>query len=155
MHSRVRSNLTETALQPARSDDLDAVNALIESVGLPTAGIADCFPEGYCVVRRGRQIIAVAGLEARGLSGLLRSVAVAAGERGSGMGRALVEDRIGAARARRLVAVYLLTTTAAEYFRRLGFRDARREEVPAEIRTSVEFTAVCPSTATCLARELR
>ncbi|HEX8113198.1 MAG TPA: arsenic resistance N-acetyltransferase ArsN2 [Kofleriaceae bacterium] len=140
--------------EPARRDDLDAVIALVRASALPTAGIADGFPDGYAVVRDGTAIVAVAGLEVHGDVGLLRSVAVAASRRAGGLGRLLVEDRLRAANAHKLRAVYLLTTTAADYFRRFGFEDARRELAPASLQSSSEFASVCPASATCLAKPL-
>jgi protein-tyrosine-phosphatase/N-acetylglutamate synthase-like GNAT family acetyltransferase len=142
------------SLEPARRDDLDAVIALVQASGLPTAGLAEEFPEGYSVVRDGTELVAVAGLEVHGDAGLLRSVAVAASQRAGGLGRLLVEDRLGAANERGLRAVYLLTTTAADYFRRFGFQDARRDEAPADLQRSSEFASVCPASATCLAKSL-
>lgn len=139
---------------PARSEDLDAVIALVGASGLPTAGIADAFPAAYAVVRDGSGIAAVAGLEIHGDVGLLRSVAVNPSLRTAGLGRLLVEDRLRAASEHDLRAVYLLTTTAADYFRRFGFNDTRREDAPAELQRSSEFASVCPSSAACLAKQL-
>jgi amino-acid N-acetyltransferase len=140
--------------EPARNGDLEAVLALVHSAGLPTAGIADAFPAGYAVVRAGSGIVAVAGLEAHGGDGLLRSVAVAPSRRGSGIARLLVEDRLHAAEAQGLGTVYLLTTTAAGWFVRLGFVEVPRAAVPVPVQQSAEFTSVCPASATCLARRL-
>jgi amino-acid N-acetyltransferase len=61
-----------------------------------------------------------------------------------------VENRLAAAAERNLAAVYLLTTTAAPFFRRLGFVNTSREDAPIEVRASSEFSTVCPSTAECL-----
>lgn len=140
--------------EPARRGDLDAVIALVQASGLPTAGITDAFPDGYAVVREGTELVAVAGLEIHGSVGLLRSVAVAASRRTAGLGRLLVEDRLRAANEHELQAVYLLTTTAADYFRRFGFEDARRDEAPADLQSSSEFASVCPASATCLVKPL-
>ncbi|WP_437717056.1 hypothetical protein WMF45_11955 [Sorangium sp. So ce448] len=60
-----------------------------------------------------------------------------------------VANRIDAAPAKALEAVYLLTTTAADYFRGLGFASASREAVPAELAASPEFAGACPASATC------
>lgn len=140
--------------EPARPDDLAAVVALVQAAALPTAGIADAFPNGYAVVREGADLIAAAGLEVHGDVGLLRSVAVAPSQRSGGLGRLLVDDRLRAAREQGLRTVYLLTTTAADYFRRLSFQDARREDAPADLQGSSEFASVCPASATCLAKKL-
>lgn len=140
--------------EPARANDFEAVVALVQAVDLPTAGIVDAFPEAYSVVRIGSEIVAAAGLEVHGDVGLLRSVAVAPSERRAGLGRLLVEDRLRAARERKLGAVYLLTTTAADYFRHLGFIDASRTSVPADLQSSSEFASVCPASAVCLIKPL-
>ena len=139
---------------PATAADLDAVVALVHAAGLPTAGLADAFPGAYSVVRLGPEIVAVAGLEPHGSVGLLRSVVVGPSHRDSGLGRLLVEDRLRAARQQGLRAVYLLTTTAAEYFRHLGFTDASRADAPAELQGSSEFASACPASAVCLAKPL-
>jgi amino-acid N-acetyltransferase len=152
--SSAENEITDRAPRPARPEDLDAVLALVGNSGLPTAGIADAFPAAYSVVRDGSGIAAVAGLEVHGDVGLLRSVAVNPALRTAGLGRVLVEDRLRVAAEHDLRAVYLLTTTAADYVRRLGFNDTRREDAPAELQRSSEFASVCPSSATCLAKQL-
>ncbi|MFW6382934.1 MAG: hypothetical protein ACOCZD_02725 [Haloferacaceae archaeon] len=53
-----------------------------------------------------------------------------------------------------LGAVYLLTTTAADFFADLGFEPVDREAVPEPIRQSAAFADLCPSTATCMRRDL-
>jgi N-acetylglutamate synthase-like GNAT family acetyltransferase len=82
--------------------------------------------------------------------GLLRSVAVAGDERGRGTGARLVERALSNALGRGLHTVTLLTTTAADYFPRFGFREVGRDDVPSSVRASDEFRSVCPSTATVM-----
>lgn len=138
-------------LEPARADDLAAASALIESAGLPTGGLADQFPDAYVVTRRDSHLIGVAGLEVWGTSGLLRSVAVDPGDRSAGLGLLLTAERLATARRLELDAVYLLTTTAADYFRRFGFTMWRRDEVPPEVAHSPQLaTDMCAASATCL-----
>ncbi|MCC6332674.1 MAG: GNAT family N-acetyltransferase [Myxococcales bacterium] len=140
--------------EPASEGDLDAARALVASAGLPTIGVEDAFPRGYSVVRGGNGLLGVAGLEVHGDVGLLRSVAVVPSKQRSGLGRCLVEDRLAAAREATLGAVYLLTTTAAAWFRKLGFEDTPRQDLPEALRRSTEFAAVGPSSATCLVERL-
>lgn len=142
----------EAAIDRARADELDAVLALLGGAKLPTAGVTDFFPGGYAVARSGADVVAVAGLEIHGDVGLLRSVAVLPALRGAGLARRLVEHRLRAARERNLRAVYLLTTTASDYFRSLGFEDRARSEAPEPLRQSSEFRTVCPDSAACLAK---
>jgi arsenate reductase len=140
---------------PALTGDAGDVRRLLAQAGLPEAGLADPFPGAYVLARRGGEVAGVAGLETYRTSGLLRSVAVAPALRQSGIGRALVADRLAAARERGLEAVYLLTTSAADYFRRLGFSPAPRDEAPADLAASPELSGACPASATCMVMRLR
>lgn len=146
---------SRTVIQSATADDAALVRLLLHACQLPLSGLEVAFPAGYCVAREEGAIVGVAGMERHGRVGLLRSVAVAHPHRGRDLARRLVEDRMAYARQLELQAVYLLTTTAADYFRRLGFCDTARGEVPAELRRSSEFASVCPASATCLAMIVR
>jgi amino-acid N-acetyltransferase len=141
---------TAIFLEAARADDLDGVLALLAACDLPTEGLSDQFPGGYVVARKTGAIVGAAGLEIHGTAGVLRSIAVAASERGTGLGVRLTQDRLAAARARGLDAVYLLTTTAAAFYPRFGFEPFPRADVPDEVARCAEFATVCPSSAACL-----
>lgn len=108
-------------IEPAVANDLDDVRALLSRCELPTEGLTEQFPGGYVVARRGGAIVGAAGLEVHGTAGVLRSVAVDPRERGTGLGVRLTQDRLAAAGALALEAVYLLTTTAAAFYPRFGF----------------------------------
>jgi amino-acid N-acetyltransferase len=97
-------------------------------------------------------VVGVAGLEIHGEDGLLRSVAVEEEYRGQGLAASLVEAVVGRAKRLNLRAVYLLTTTARDYFARHGFSDCPREEAPSAIRESWEYRTGCPSTAALMKR---
>jgi amino-acid N-acetyltransferase len=137
-------------VEPALSSDREAVTALLAAVRLPLAGLDGHFPGGYVVIRDGAQLAGVAGLQPHGQFGLLRSVAVAVGSRGLGLGRALVSERLAAARAVGLRGAYLLTTDTAEWFQRLGFERVARSTVPAALLSSPQFVDACPASAACL-----
>jgi glutathione gamma-glutamylcysteinyltransferase len=134
--------------EPARFDDRAEIAALLVASSLPIDGLDHAFPDGYVVIRGVDGIDAVAGLERHGAFGLLRSVAVKPTARRAGLGQVLVADRLDAASD--LDAVYLLTTTAAEYFRRMGFVDELRAAVPEAIRAAPELMSICPSSATLM-----
>jgi amino-acid N-acetyltransferase len=137
------------ALRPAAADDDAAVRTLAARAELPIEGLTDQFPGAYVVAHRGDTLVGAAGLEVHGDTGVLRSVVVAPSERGTGLGVALTADRITAARTHGLAAVYLLTTTAADFYDRFGFRPFPRADVPAAIARSPEFASICPSSAAC------
>lgn len=142
-------------IAPARSRDLDAVLALVEAAGLPTSGVADDFPDGYVVAHAGGVLVGSAGLEVHGDDGLLRSVVVAPAHRSTGLGQKLVERVLTAAHERGLGSVYLLTTTAPDFFTRLGFELVPRKSAPEALQRSTEFTSVCPASPVCRTRRLR
>ena len=99
-------------------------------------------------------VVGGAGVEGVGPVVLLRSLVVAGGQRGTGLGRELLaamEDRAYQAGARE---IYLLTTTAAPFFASNGYRRAGRREAPERIRQSREFTVLCPSSAVLMAKTL-
>jgi len=51
-------------------------------------------------------------------------------------------------------ALYLLTTTAEEYFPSFGFEKVERSSVPAELNDSAELKGACPASATVMRRGL-
>lgn len=96
----------------------------------------------------------VVGLETHGDVGLLRSLAVADSLRGGGLGRALTAAVERHARDAGIRTLYLLTTTAADFFERLGYRRSDRAVVPAVIRATSQFSSLCPSSAVLMSKAM-
>lgn len=138
-----------------RAGDLPGVIALLKTCGLPTDDLSAVNLEHFelAVDVHGR-IVGLAGFDRAGSDALLRSLAVAPDCRGRGLGDAMVMRRAAAARLAGVSAFYLLTTSAADYFRRLGYRDVARAEVPTAIAAHAQFRSLCPASATCLAKRL-
>ena len=142
------------AVTPARGDDLPAIGALLEHAGLPRQG-GDERPEDFLVLRTAEGLMGCVGLERYGQAALLRSLAVSADRRGEGLGWLLAEAALDRARARGTHRVFLLTTTAADFFaQKLGFHTCDRRSVDADVARSWEFTA-CGPDATCMLLDLR
>jgi arsenate reductase len=139
-----------TVGSPAVSE-LEAIEALVALSQLPTTVVADHFPAGYVVARRGGEVVGVAALEPHDDVALLRTVAITPSERGTGIGVALVANRLTAAWTNGVDRVFLLTTTAADFFRRFGFAAVERASAPTSVQKSPEFSTLCPETATCMA----
>jgi amino-acid N-acetyltransferase len=144
---------TELQLRPARDADRSVILALLEAHRLPTDGVAAALP-GFVVAERHGRLVGMIGLETYGAFGLLRSAAVDDAAQRHGVGRALVGRLLEDAAARRLTAIYLLTTTAEGYFQKFGFRPTTRDAVPESVRRSVEFTVACPASATVMVLRL-
>ncbi len=141
------------SMRPAQPKDIRAVQELLEQSGLPTAGVEEWL-QHFLVADSDGEVVAVAGLELYGGSALLRSVAVRPAWRGSGLGRQLVDRLVSEAQRQRVHDIYLLTTTAEHYFPRLGFGCITRDDVPREVRGSVEFTGACPASAVVMQKKL-
>ncbi len=74
--------------------------------------------------------------------GLLRSLAVDPSYRDHGVGQQLCDVVTSEARARALGELWLLTTTARDYFARLGFEVVEREHVVPQVRATAQFTSL-------------
>jgi amino-acid N-acetyltransferase len=131
--------------------DVPAVRTLLLGARLPIEGFEDGLP--FVVARKDGMVVGSAALEEYSSGALLRSVAVAEGLRGSGIGQRLAGAAIDLAGRRGHRAIYLLTTTAADFFPRFGFSVIDRADVPAEVKQSVEFTSACPESAVVMRRE--
>jgi amino-acid N-acetyltransferase len=141
------------SVRAAKPEDLSAVTELLQESGLPTSGVQEWLPQ-FLVAEHDGHVVAVAGLELYGSSALLRSVGVRPEWRGSGLGRNLVDRLLSTARERGTHDVYLLTTTAEDYFPRFGFACISRDQVPEQVQGSVEFTCACPASAVVMCKVL-
>jgi amino-acid N-acetyltransferase len=148
------SEIRMTYITLARTDDLPAVLKLLDRSELPRDGLAEHFDIAL-VARDGAQVVGSAAIERYGDAGLLRSVAVDSAYRGQGLGARLVSAALDQALQEGLRAVYLLTTTAPDYFPRFGFAPIARDEVSPAVQESVEFTSACPASALVMRAELR
>ena len=147
----IAGDVTVTA---ARREELPEIFALLEECDLPKEGLATHLPT-ILVARRGIEIAGCSALELYHESALLRSVAVKQPYRSHGIGRSLIGAALDLAMERGVSNVYLLTSTAEPFFLKLGFESISRDNVPENVRDSVEFTALCPDTATAMAMKLR
>ena len=147
-------SITMPGIRPASPADLAGVEALLIANGLPIVGVAEAL-HGFLVAEHDGALVGVVGVEDCCREyGLLRSTAVAAEWRSHGVGRQLVARAIADAESRGTRALYLLTMTAERYFPSFGFVQTTRDAVPAEVKATAEFCAVCPSTSTVMALEL-
>jgi amino-acid N-acetyltransferase len=140
-------------LRAASVDDLPALKDLLAKSNLPVEGVEDSIGS-FVVAESDGRVVGVGGVERCGDYGLLRSVAVDPAARGCGVGAAMTERLIADSQESGLRALYLLTTTAENYFPSFGFDKTPREAVPTEIQQTAEFRDLCPSSATVMLRVL-
>jgi N-acetylglutamate synthase-like GNAT family acetyltransferase len=144
----------DPTIRLATAADAGAVEALLTASHLPLDGVRDAL-RCFVVAHDGGRLVGVAGIEECGVRGehaLLRSVAVDPAWRSRGLGRALVGRAIALAEQRGARALYLLTTTAEQYFPSFGFAPTSREAVPEDVRATAEFQGACPASATVMVR---
>ena len=141
------------SVTPATGRDLIPIRGLLERCGLPTSDLESARPE-FVVIRQDGEVIGAGALQRCGASALLRSVVVAPGHRGSGLGQAVVTELERLARAAQITRLVLLTQTAGEFFARQGYRVIARSSAPEEMQSSEEFRSLCPSSAICMAKTL-
>ncbi len=141
-------------IRKTRESDLAAVERLLESSSLPTAGVGQHFGN-YLVADLDGDVIGAIGLEMYDSTGLLRSAVVAKAMHNTGIGTKLFDALIQEAKRLNLDRLILLTTTAEKYFARKGFQSIDKNSVTGKITQSVEFTGACPSQAVCMELILR
>lgn len=132
-------------------DCLADLAGVLDHAGLPSADLTEPGRRFYRLDDEDAPI-GWAGLEPFGPDALLRSVVMAADRRGSGVGHRLVAEVAAVARGLGVERLWLLTTTAAGFFARLGFEPVDRAAAPDAIRGSREFRDICSASATCMTR---
>ena len=140
-------------IRRATTRDLPDIITLLEQSRLPLAGLADLVATTL-VAQRNARVVGCAAVEIHGGAGLLRSVTVDEARRGEGLGHQLTQAALDLARTRGLTSVYLLTTTAAAFFPRFGFREIARDDVDPAVQRSVEFAKACPADAVAMRADL-
>jgi amino-acid N-acetyltransferase len=128
---------------------------LLAAAQLPTDDLTERHCEHFFFTGVDGAPDGLVGLELLGDVALLRSLAVAAGRRGSGAGSRLLSHAEAHARAQGVRRVYLLTTTAESFFARRGYRRADRASAPDAIRATREFSALCPASSAFMVKLLQ
>jgi arsenate reductase len=138
-------------VRAATAADLPAVLRLLGAASLPLEGVEAHFGD-FLVAEVDGQVSAAGGLEVYGDAALLRSVVVSPTSRGLGLGRRLTEALLEHAVKRGAPSLYLLTTTAEDYFPRLGFVRTTRDALPPALHASEELRGACPQSAVVMHR---
>jgi amino-acid N-acetyltransferase len=110
---------------------------LLASAELPSEDLTDGHLEHFFWVGNASTPHGLIGLELHEEDALLRSLVVAPDRRGTGVS-----------------AIYLLTTTAEQFFRRRGYVEADRALAPSAIRATREFADLCPASSAFLVKSL-
>ena len=125
-----------TALTITPMASIEDLARALAAEGLPVDDIEDD-GRAFFAFHHAGQCIGFGGIEGDGRDRILRSVII-----------------LGAARRQGAARLHLLTTTAADFFRKLGYRDHDREDAPETVASSREFAALCPASADYLVKPL-
>lgn len=140
-------------IQAAAETDLPAIRRLLDADHLPLAGV-DEHVGTMVVAKDGDEITGAAAVELYPDGALLRSVVVDSSVRGRGLGHQLTEAALRVAKGRGSRTAFLLTTTAENFFPKMGFERISRDDVPTSVQTSVEFQSACPASAIVMRKRL-
>ena len=126
---------------------LAASNLPIDDLDDPTIVLFGCAD--------GERLVGVVGLQTLAGTGLLRSLAVDPSARDRGLGNQLCDRVLREAHDQGFEEVWLLTTSARDYFARRGFEAVAREIAPVSVRSTAQFTSLCPSSAVVMRRSIK
>lgn len=138
-------------IRAASPEDLDAIKLLLTENALPASDINHELLRDFAIVHGDDGfVVGSVGLERYDSHALLRSLAVTHMLSNAGLGSRLLAYAEGLARDRGISELWLLTTTASEFFRRKGYVDVERSKAPAKLQTTTQFAQLCPASAVCM-----
>lgn len=144
MNAAAESADTQTTLllRPIVHQDVGFTRflALLEQGGQPTHDLNEP-GQSFFMLDGGT---AFGGFAVYGEHVLLRSIVVTPEHRGAGLGALVVAGLLDHAAQGGARCAWLLTFSAASFFRRLGFEDVPRAEAPPSIAATRQFAIICP-----------
>ncbi len=135
-------------------DEQQQVLRLLAQCGLPVEDVDPDLLRYFIRARGAGGLAGVVGLQPLDHAALLRSLAVAPDQRGLGIGSRLCDEAEALARAGKTSDLYLLTTTAADWFAARGYVHVERSAVPDAVRATSEFRQLCPASAVAMHKHL-
>lgn len=142
-----------TSIGPASGGDLDAIRRLLVAALLPSGDVGGP-NQRFIVARQGGRVVGCAGLETFGEDGQLRSMAVHWTSRNGGLGSRLHGRLLFEALQAGVRNLYVVTTTAADFFTRQGYRKVRATDVPPGVLASEEYATFVPGGGVALSRSV-
>ena len=144
--------MLQPTIRGGQSTDLPAALALLQGAGLPTADLPSAPVLKMWVLEASDSLVGVIALERFGADALVRSLVVAPAYRKRGFGRELVARLEQDAQADGVEQLVLLTESAEQFFRGLGYDVIDRRDVSEGLKQSAEFRSLCPASAVCMSK---
>jgi amino-acid N-acetyltransferase len=146
------NSLSEHKLVVADDGSRAAILSLLAENDLPTSDLDDTKILFACI--NNGDVVGTGGLELFKDCGLLRSICVRTDMQKRGLGKFIVQELEKIAAHMGIHRLYLLTTTAKDFFTKEDYTTIDRKDVPLEVKNTTEFSSVCPSTATVMRKFL-
>lgn len=132
-----------------KTSDLNETKEILSINNLPSQDIESSNVQMFSALLDSK-LIGIIGFENNNNIALLRSFVVLEQYRNKKYGQVICKKFIEMLQEKGFKEIYLLTTTAKEFFEKLGFLSIDRNDAPIEIQNSSEFSSLCPATAQCL-----
>jgi amino-acid N-acetyltransferase len=134
--------------------EFESFREAVKNAGLP---IQDLNHEHQVLILyfNDNTFVGTGGLEILNRVALLRSVSISTTQRGKNLGKAITTDLLKKAENKGIEAVFLLTETAKGFFEKQGFETIDRATAPMEIKSTTEFSGVCPVSAVLMIKKLK
>lgn len=139
--------------RPALEADFGPIALLLHACNLPNGDLNPAHQQ-FLLAESGGLLVGCAAIERYDHYGLFRSLAVADSFRGLSIAATLLQQLIVQSSENGITILYLLTTGAADYFRRKGWKETCREMVAPAVGRSSEFASLCPASAVCMSIQL-
>ncbi|NVP54520.1 arsenic resistance N-acetyltransferase ArsN2 [Mycoplana rhizolycopersici] len=139
--------MSEIRLEPVPGSDVGLKLALSIS-GLPTEDLEFPGRTFFRAVSSDGGTVGYAGMEGCGDAVLIRSMVILPEHRRKAFGRSLTRETLKAVTDG--AAVFLATTTAVAFFKKLGFVVVERGDVPPAVLATRQLSAICPASATIM-----
>lgn len=130
-------------------NDRQEIQALLEMEGLCFNDINHADVHLF-EVKSNKEVIGYFGYELYDNNALFRSMVVAPEFRKKGYGKLIWNEAIERLINEKVDNVFLLTNTAAPFFKTQGFVEIPRASVPKAIASTTEFIEFCPGDSTCM-----
>jgi amino-acid N-acetyltransferase len=128
-------------LRKARNDDIPLITGMLEENGLPATDVPEKIASLF-VILSDRRPVGTGGVELLGRYALLRSLAVQREEQNRGYGAATVRRLMRHAAEKGVTELYLLTTDAEAFFKRLGFEQIDRDSAPLPVKGTSQLSGL-------------
>ncbi|MFA5718643.1 MAG: arsenic resistance N-acetyltransferase ArsN2 [Desulfobulbaceae bacterium] len=138
---------------PIAGGDPDLALAL-QGAGLPTDDLTEPGRRFFAYVTVSGERVGFGGFERMGQNVLVRSLVVLPQARHRGIGGGMLALLLRRAFDEGGREAWLLTTTAAPFFERAGFKPMERTSAPASVPATRQAANLCPASAALLRRSI-